>query len=179
MSETNGNKLDAREKRKKTVGGTCSGLRLAQEMREQFFSRDSEGAFGMESATRGARFRPELDWEKPWRGQVFGAKMSETNGNKLDAREKWKTTVGGTCSGPQEKCISRSTKYCLPQKTTRSTKNCACHAICISRSTKYCLPRNFCTSRSTKNCACHEISTSRPTKYCHEICISRSTKYAA
>ena len=37
MSETNGNKLDAREKRKKTVGGTCSGLRLAQEMRDQFF----------------------------------------------------------------------------------------------------------------------------------------------
>ena len=46
-----------------------------------------------------ARFGPELDWEKPWRGQVFGAKMSETNGNKLDAREKRKKTVGGTCSG--------------------------------------------------------------------------------
>ena len=96
MSETNGNKLDAREKWKKTVGGACSGLRLAQEMREQFFSGDSEGAFGMESATR---FGAELDWEKPWRGQVFGAKMSETNGNKLDAREKRKKTVGGTCSG--------------------------------------------------------------------------------
>ena len=55
MSETNGNKLDAREKWKKTVGARCSGPRSgprAQEMREQvFFSRDSEGAFGMESAT--------------------------------------------------------------------------------------------------------------------------------
>ena len=30
-----------------------------------------------------ARFGPELDWEKPWRDQVFGDKMSETNGNKL------------------------------------------------------------------------------------------------
>ena len=30
-----------------------------------------------------ARFGPELDWEKPWRDQVVGAKMSETNGNKV------------------------------------------------------------------------------------------------
>ena len=30
-----------------------------------------------------ARFGSELDWEKPWRDQVFGAKMTETNGNKL------------------------------------------------------------------------------------------------
>ena len=44
-----------------------------------FFSRDSEAAFGSESA---ARFGLELDWEKPWRDQVFGAKMSETNGNR-------------------------------------------------------------------------------------------------
>ena len=100
--------------------------------RRPFFSRDSEAAFGSESATRGgsfwtrirlgkavarpgvrgqdernkwqqtsffflgiqrrrlapkvepgeARFGPELDWEKPWRDQVFGAKMSETNGNR-------------------------------------------------------------------------------------------------
>ena len=47
-----------------------------------FFSRDSEAAFGSESATREARFGLELDWEKPWRDQVFGAKMSETNGNR-------------------------------------------------------------------------------------------------
>ena len=76
MSETNGNKL-------------------------LFFSRDSEAAFGSESATRGgslgmqrgrlaskvrpgeARFRPELNWEKLWRDQVVGVKMSETIGNKL------------------------------------------------------------------------------------------------
>ena len=30
-----------------------------------------------------ARFGPELDWEKPWRDQVFGARMTETNGKKL------------------------------------------------------------------------------------------------
>ena len=30
-----------------------------------------------------ARFGSELDWEKLWRDQVFGAKMTETNGNKL------------------------------------------------------------------------------------------------
>ena len=29
-----------------------------------------------------ARFGVELDWEKPWRDQVFGAKMSETSGNR-------------------------------------------------------------------------------------------------
>ena len=92
MSETNGNK-------------------------QLFFSRDSEAAFGSESATRGGsfwtrlrlgkavaapgvrgqdarekwkktiagevRFGPELDWEKPWRHQVFGARMREKNGRKL------------------------------------------------------------------------------------------------
>ena len=30
-----------------------------------------------------AHFGAELDWEKLWRDQVFGAKMTETNGNKL------------------------------------------------------------------------------------------------
>ena len=30
-----------------------------------------------------ACFGPELDWEKLWRDQVFGAKMTETNGHKL------------------------------------------------------------------------------------------------
>ena len=30
-----------------------------------------------------ARFGAELDWEKLWRDQVFGAKMTETNGHKL------------------------------------------------------------------------------------------------
>ena len=100
--------------------------------KQTFFSRDSEAAFGTQSATMGgwfwtrirlgkavagpgvrgqddrdkwkqtcfflgiqrqrlapkvrpweARFGPELDWEKLWRDQVFGAKMTETNGNKL------------------------------------------------------------------------------------------------
>ena len=31
----------------------------------------------------GAKIGPELDWEKLWRDQVFGAKMTETNGHKL------------------------------------------------------------------------------------------------
>ena len=26
-----------------------------------------------------ARFRPELEWEKPWRGQVFGARICTRN----------------------------------------------------------------------------------------------------
>ena len=30
-----------------------------------------------------AHFGAELDWEKLWRDQVFGAKMTETNGHKL------------------------------------------------------------------------------------------------
>ena len=30
---------------------------------------------GSESATREARFGPELDWEKLWRDQVVGARM--------------------------------------------------------------------------------------------------------
>ena len=47
-------------------------------------SRDSEAASGTQSATMGGSFcRPELDWEKLWRDQVFGAKMTETNGHKL------------------------------------------------------------------------------------------------
>ena len=78
-----------------------------------FFSRDSEAALGSQSGTMGGlfwsrirlgkavagpgvrgqsatvgglfwtRFGPELDWEKLWRDQVFGAKMTETNGHKL------------------------------------------------------------------------------------------------
>ena len=30
-----------------------------------------------------ARFRPELDWEKPWRGQVFGARICTRNERKV------------------------------------------------------------------------------------------------
>ena len=48
-----------------------------------FFARDSEGAFGSESATREACFGPELDGEKLWRGQVFGARMGARKERKL------------------------------------------------------------------------------------------------
>ena len=47
-----------------------------------YFNRDSEGAFGSESATRGGSFWARIR-EKLWRDQVVGVKMSETNGNKL------------------------------------------------------------------------------------------------
>ena len=47
------------------------------------FYKDPEAAFGSESATRGGSKRPELDGEKPWRRQVFGARMRERNGRKL------------------------------------------------------------------------------------------------
>ena len=153
-----------------------------------------------------ARFRPELDWEKPWRGQVFGAKMSETNGNKLDAREKWKTTVGGTCSGPQEKCISRSTKYCLPQKTSRSTKtvpatqsafhgpqSTACHEIFAPQGQQKTVPATKSPLQGPQSTATKfafqgpqntlpDVKFAlRSTKYCacHETSASRSTKYCA
>ena len=46
MSETNGNKL--------------------------LFCRDSEAAFGSESATRGGSFWTRIRLGKLWRGQVFG-----------------------------------------------------------------------------------------------------------
>ena len=48
-----------------------------------FFSQDPEAAFGTESATREARIGPDLDGVKPWRRQVFGAKMREKNGRTL------------------------------------------------------------------------------------------------
>ena len=109
------------------------GAKMTETNRNKlFFSRDSEAAFGTQSATMGgwfwirirlgkavagpgvrgqddrnkwkqtsfflgfqrqrlapkarpweARFGPELDWEKLWRDQVFGANMTETNGSKL------------------------------------------------------------------------------------------------
>ena len=39
--------------------------------------------FGAKVRLWEACFGPELDWEKLWRDQVFGAKMTETNGHKL------------------------------------------------------------------------------------------------
>ena len=52
--------------------------------RRPFFSRDSEAAFGTQSGTRGGSFwtRIRLGKAVAWRDQVFGAKMSETNGNR-------------------------------------------------------------------------------------------------
>ena len=47
---------------------------------------EPEAGVGTESVTMGGsegRFGPDLDWKKLWRDQVFGAKMTETNGNKL------------------------------------------------------------------------------------------------
>ena len=69
-------------------------------------SSDSEGAFGSESATRRRLvLDSDLDGEKLWRRQVFGARMLEKNGRRWgkavaapgvrgqDAREKWKKTL--------------------------------------------------------------------------------------
>ena len=48
-----------------------------------FFSRIQRRRLAPKVRPWEARFGPELDWEKPWRDQVFGAKMIETNGNEL------------------------------------------------------------------------------------------------
>ena len=65
-------------------GARCSGLGCARKMEENYLcSQDPEAAFGTESATREARFGPELDGVKLWRRQVFGARMREKNGRKL------------------------------------------------------------------------------------------------
>ena len=53
-----------------------------------------------------ARFGPELDWEKLWRDQVFGAKMTETNGNNFFSRDSeaafgtQSATMGGSFRSP-------------------------------------------------------------------------------
>ena len=83
MRETNGNKLDAREKWKKTVGGTCSGLRLAQEMKDHFFLGIQRERLAWKVQPGEARFGAELDWVKPWRGQVFGARLCTRNERKV------------------------------------------------------------------------------------------------
>ena len=66
-----------------------------------FFSRDSEAAFGSESATRGGSF---------WTRIRLGKAVAAPGVRGQDAREKWKKTIagearfgrrGGTrCSGP-------------------------------------------------------------------------------
>ena len=57
------------------VAGQVFGARMSETMSETngnklLFCRDSEAAFGREPEA--ARFEPELDWGKLWRGQVFG-----------------------------------------------------------------------------------------------------------
>ena len=62
------------------------GARMGARKERNFFfrkNRDSEGAFGIESATRGTRFGPELDGEKLWRRQVFGARMGARKERKV------------------------------------------------------------------------------------------------
>ena len=73
QSATMGGSFWIRIRLGKAVGGTrCSGPRRPRQMETNlFFSRDSEAAFGTQSATMGGSF---------W---MFGAKMTETNGNKL------------------------------------------------------------------------------------------------
>ena len=41
------------------------------------------GRLGAKVRPGEACFGPELDWEKPWRDQVVGARMREKNGRKL------------------------------------------------------------------------------------------------
>ena len=59
------------------VAGQVFGARMSETMSETngnklLFCRDSEAAFGSEVQPEEARFGPELDWGKLWRGQVFG-----------------------------------------------------------------------------------------------------------
>ena len=63
-----------------------------------FFSRDSEAALGSQSATMGGCFGAELDWEKLWRDQVFGAKVRPWEacfGPELDWEKLWRDQVFG------------------------------------------------------------------------------------
>ena len=96
VSATRGSSFSTRIRLGKAVAGsglrgqeerdqwkTCSGLRLAQEMREQFFSRDSEGAFGMESATRGGSF---------WSRIRLGKAVAGSGVRSQDERDQWKQT---------------------------------------------------------------------------------------
>ena len=99
MREKNGRKLSAFGTESATRGGSfwtrirwrkavaVPGVR-GQDAREKwkktiFVFKDPEAAFGTESATRGGSFWTELDGVKPWRCQVFGARMREKNGRKL------------------------------------------------------------------------------------------------
>ena len=48
-----------------------------------------------------ACFGAELDWEKLWRDQVFGAKMTETNGYQpMEEKPDLRIGVGGRGGSP-------------------------------------------------------------------------------
>ena len=57
------------------------GKAVAGELDWEKLWRDQ--VFGAKVRPWEACFGPELDWEKLWRDQVFGVKMTETNGHEL------------------------------------------------------------------------------------------------
>ena len=52
-------------------------------MKEMFFLGIQRERLAPKVQPGEARFRPELDWEKPWRGQVFGARICTRNERKV------------------------------------------------------------------------------------------------
>ena len=86
MTETNGNKLLFLSfgTQSATMGGSF-WTRIRQDDRDKwkqtsFFLGIQRRRLAPKVRPWEARFGPELDWEKPWRDQVFGAKMKmETN----------------------------------------------------------------------------------------------------
>ena len=64
----------------------CSEPEFAQEMKENerkvFFLGIQRERLSPKVQPGEARFGPELDWEKPWRGQVFGARICTRNERK-------------------------------------------------------------------------------------------------
>ena len=92
MTETHGNKLFFQGFRGGVWHPKCDHGRLVLDVRGQddrdkgkqtFFSRDSEAAFGTQSATMGGWFWTRIRLGKAVADQVSGAKMTETNRNKL------------------------------------------------------------------------------------------------
>ena len=93
MTETNGNKLLFFQGFRGGVWHPkCDHGRLVLDVRGQddrdkwkqtFFLGIQRQRLAPKVRPWEAGFGPELDWEKLWRDQVFGAKMTETNGNKL------------------------------------------------------------------------------------------------
>ena len=64
----------------KSCGGTrCSGPGCARKIEENFFLGIQRQRLGAKVQPGEARFGPELDGEKLWRHQVFGARMREKN----------------------------------------------------------------------------------------------------